>query len=39
MVTSANQQVRQQWFSNGIFPPKQLLGLTGNRPQTAPAGS
>jgi len=32
-------QVRQQWFSVGIFPPKQFFGLTGNRPQSAPACS
>jgi hypothetical protein len=32
-------QARQQWFSVGIFPPKQLFGLTGNRPQSAPACS
>jgi hypothetical protein len=32
-------QVRQQWFSVCIFPPKQLFGLTGNRPQSAPACS
>ncbi len=38
-ITSATRQVRQQWFSVGIFPPKQLFGLTGNRPQSAPACS
>ena len=32
-------QVRQQWFSVGIFPPGLLFGLTGNRPQSAPACS
>ena len=29
------RQVRQQWFSVGIFPLMQLFGLTGNRPQSA----
>jgi hypothetical protein len=38
-ITSATRQVRQQWFSEGIFPPKLLFGLTGNRPQSAPACS
>ena len=38
-ITSATRQVRQQWFSVGIFPPGQLFGLTGNRPQSAPACS
>jgi hypothetical protein len=38
-VTSATRQVRQQWFSVGIFPLGQLFGLTGNRPQSAPACS
>jgi hypothetical protein len=38
-ITSATRQVRQQWFSVGIFPPRQLFGLTGNRPQSAPACS
>jgi len=37
--TSATRQVRQQWFSVGIFPPGLHLGLTGNRPQSAPACS
>jgi len=32
-------QVRQQWFAIGIFPLKLLFGLTGNRPQSAPACS
>jgi len=32
-------QVRQRWFSVGIFPHGQLIGLTGNRPQSAPACS
>jgi len=32
-------QVRQQWFSVGIFPLKLVFGLTGNRPQSAPACS
>ena len=32
-------QVRQQWFSVCIFPPRLLFGLTGNRPQSAPACS
>lgn len=32
-------QVRQQWFSVGIFPLGQFFGLTGNRPQSAPACS
>jgi hypothetical protein len=31
--------VRQQWFSVGIFPLRQFFGLTGNRPQSAPACS
>jgi hypothetical protein len=38
-ITSATRQVRQQWFSVGIFPPELLFGLTGNRPQSAPACS
>ena len=38
-LTSATSQVRQQWFSVGIFPPGLLFGLTGNRPQSAPACS
>jgi hypothetical protein len=38
-LTSATRQVRQQWFSVGIFPPGQFIGLTGNRPQSAPACS
>ena len=38
-LTSATRQVRQQWFSVGIFPLKQRFGLTGNRPQSAPACS
>jgi hypothetical protein len=38
-ITSATRQVRQQWFSVGIFPLGQLIGLTGNRPQSAPACS
>jgi len=38
-VTSATRQVRQQWFSVGIFPLKLLFGLTGNCPQSAPACS
>ena len=38
-LTSATRQVRQQWFSVGIFPPGLLFGLTGNRPQSAPACS
>ena len=32
-------QARQQWFSVCIFPLKLLFGLTGNRPQSAPACS
>jgi hypothetical protein len=28
-TTSATCQVRQQWFSVGIFPPGLLFGLTG----------
>jgi len=32
-------QGRQQWFSVGIFPLRQLFGLTGNHPQSAPACS
>ena len=38
-LTSATRQVRQQWFSVGIFPLKLLFGLPGNRPQSAPACS
>jgi len=38
-ITSATRQVRQWWFSVGIFPPGLLFGLTGNRPQSAPACS
>jgi len=38
-VTSATRQVRQRWFSVGIFPLRLLFGLTGNRPQSAPACS
>ena len=37
--TSATRQVRQRWFSVGIFPPGPLFGLTGNHPQSAPACS
>ena len=37
--TSATRQVRQQWFSVCIFPPMLFFGLTGNRPQSAPACS
>jgi hypothetical protein len=32
-------QARQQWFPVGIFPLKLFFGLTGNRPQSAPACS
>jgi hypothetical protein len=32
-------QVRQPMFSVGIFPLNLFLGLTGNRPQSAPACS
>jgi hypothetical protein len=32
-------QVRQQWFSVCIFPLGLSFGLTGNRPQSAPACS
>jgi hypothetical protein len=39
LVTSATRQVRQQWFSVCIFPLKLSFGLTGNRPQSAPACS
>ncbi len=39
LLTSATRQARQQWFSVGIFPFGQLFGLTGNRPQSAPACS
>ena len=39
LLTSATRQVRQQWFSVGIFPLRLLFGLTGNRPQSAPACS
>jgi len=38
-ITSATRQVRQQWFSGYIFPLGQFFGLTGNRPQSAPACS
>ncbi len=38
-ITSATRQVRQQWFSVCIFPLGRLIGLTGNRPQSAPACS
>jgi hypothetical protein len=38
-VTSATRQVRQQWFSVGIFPLNPSFGLTGNLPQSAPACS
>jgi len=38
-TTSATRQVRQRWFSVGIFPLRLLFGLTGNRPQSAPACS
>ena len=39
-ITSATRQVRQQWFSVCIFPlGPGLPGLTGNRPQSAPACS
>ena len=37
--TSATRQVRQREFSVGIFPLRQLFGLIGNRPQSAPACS
>jgi len=36
-ATSATRQVRQQWFSVGIFPLGLFFGLTGNRPQSAPS--
>jgi len=39
LLTSATRQVRQQWFSVGIFPLGLFFGLTGNRPQSAPACS
>lgn len=35
LLTSTTRQVRQQWFSVGIFPLKQFFGLIGNRPQSA----
>jgi hypothetical protein len=35
-LTSATR-LRQQWFSVGIFPLGLFLGLTGNRPQSAPS--
>ncbi len=38
-ITSATRQVRQQWFSVCIFPLSPFFGLTGNRPQSAPACS
>jgi len=31
-LTSATRQVRERWFSVGIFQLKLLFGLTGNRP-------
>ena len=34
-ITSATPQVRQQWFSVGVFPLRLLFGLTGNRPLSA----
>jgi hypothetical protein len=34
-MTSATRQVRQQWFSVGIFPLGQFSGKTGNRSQSA----
>jgi hypothetical protein len=39
LLTSATRQVRQQWFSVGIFPLGRRIGLTGNHPQSAPACS
>jgi hypothetical protein len=39
LLTSATRQVRQRWFSVCIFPLGLLIGLTGNRPQSAPACS
>ena len=39
VITSATRQARPRWFSVGIFPPGLLFGLTGNRPQSAPACS
>jgi hypothetical protein len=39
VLTSATRQVRVRWFSVGIFPLGLLFGLTGNRPQSAPACS
>jgi len=38
-VNISYRQVRPKWFSVGIFPPMQFFGLTGNRPQSAPACS
>ena len=38
-LTPATRQGRQRWFSVCIFPPGLLFGLTGNRPQSAPACS
>ncbi len=38
-LTSAIRQVRQWWFPVGIFPLVPSFGLTGNRPQSAPACS
>ncbi len=38
-ITSATRQVRQRWFSVGIFPFGRHFGLTENRPQSAPACS
>jgi len=42
IITAGNfsyPQVRRQWFSVCIFPLRQLDGLKGNFPQSAPAGS
>ena len=39
VITSATRQGRRRWFSVGIFPLGLLFGLTGNRPQSAPACS
>jgi hypothetical protein len=38
-VNISYPQVRQPWFSVGIFPLGPFFGLTGNRPQSAPACS
>ena len=38
-MTSATPQARVLWFSGCIFQLRLFFGLTGNRPQSAPACS